>query len=137
MIVRDLGSVSLRILVLALVLSGWRPVLADPTFGRLFFTPEERLAIDRARASRPAADAESGTNPAPDRGPFRLDGVMQRSLGPAVAWIDGRATVLATDAPAAAGDRPAPRLDAEHVAIPMPGGGWLRLRPGTSVGAAP
>jgi hypothetical protein len=55
--------------------------------GRLFFTPEQREALDARRRARlpdkPAALAPSPTT--------RLDGSVKRSLGKSTVWVDGSA----------------------------------------------
>jgi hypothetical protein len=55
--------------------------------GRLFFTPEQREALDARRRARlpdkPAALAPSPTT--------RLEGSVKRSLGKSTVWIDGSA----------------------------------------------
>lgn len=69
----------------ALIFLAAQPAHAEP-LGRLFLTPAERQ-----RATRPATPAK----PAP---PPRLDGIITRSNGPAVIFLDGKAS------PAAPGD---------------------------------
>ena len=55
--------------------------------GRLFFTPEQRDALDARRKARlpdkPVALAPSPTT--------RIDGSVKRSLGKSTVWIDGSA----------------------------------------------
>lgn len=67
-------------------------VLAPPAaqaqeLGRLFFTPEQRDALDARRRARlpdkPAALAPSPTT--------RIDGSVKRSLGKSTVWVDGSA----------------------------------------------
>ncbi|MCB1890002.1 MAG: hypothetical protein KDH20_20520 [Rhodocyclaceae bacterium] len=60
---------------------------AEPdSFGRLFFSPAERLERDRPRAEAPAAPVVAAPI---DLGPMRLDGIVRRSDGTTVIWIDG------------------------------------------------
>ncbi len=62
---------------------------ADPAaaqeLGRLFFTPEQRAALDARRAARlpdnPVAAAPSPTT--------RVDGYVKRSSGKSTVWLDG------------------------------------------------
>jgi len=72
-------------LLLALMPAG--PAAAQE-LGRLFFTPEQRAALDARRAARlpdkPAAVAESPTT--------RVDGYVKRSSGKSTVWVDGEAT---------------------------------------------
>ena len=71
-------------LLLALLPAG--PAAAQ-ALGRLFFTPEQRAALDARRAARlpdkPAAAAESPTT--------RVDGYVKRSSGKSTVWVDGEA----------------------------------------------
>jgi len=71
-------------LLLALMPAG--PAAAQE-LGRLFFTPEQRAALDARRAARlpdkPAAAAESPTT--------RVDGFVKRSSGKSTVWVDGEA----------------------------------------------
>jgi hypothetical protein len=61
--------------------------VAAQELGRLFFTPEQREALDARRRARlpdkPAALAPSPTT--------RLDGSVKRSLGKSTVWVDGSA----------------------------------------------
>lgn len=60
-------------------------VSAQTPLGRLFFTPEERAALD---AGGPVhAEAETQTEIAPRR----LDGIVRRSDGRGTVWINGEA----------------------------------------------
>lgn len=53
--------------------------------GRLFFTPEKRLLLERQRVSNiQAAQSLEGET-------MSLDGVVQRSSGKSTVWINGRA----------------------------------------------
>lgn len=60
---------------------------AAQELGRLFFTPEQREALDARRKARlpdkPVAAAPSPTT--------RIDGSVQRSLGKSTVWVDGSA----------------------------------------------
>ena len=73
--------------------------------GRLFFTPEQRAALDARRKARvpdkPAAapQAESPIT--------RVNGAVQRSGGRSTVWVNGEA--IPEGAPAA-GAQPAPRI---------------------------
>jgi hypothetical protein len=63
---------------------------ADEPLGRLFFTPQQRAALDAGRrigATKPKAE-----RPPPRRTrAVRLDGIITRSDGERTVWIDGRA----------------------------------------------
>lgn len=59
---------------------------AQAPLGRLFFTPDERAALDAGgplHAEPPAAETELT--------PRRLDGIVRRSDGRATVWINGEA----------------------------------------------
>ena len=60
---------------------------AAQELGRLFFTPEQRDALDARRKARlpdkPAASAPSPTT--------RIDGYVQRSRGKSTVWVNGEA----------------------------------------------
>lgn len=68
-----------------------RAVLAQE-LGRLFFTPEQRDALDARRKARlpdkPAALAPSPTT--------RIDGSVTRSIGRSTLWVDGAAVPAGT-----------------------------------------
>lgn len=57
---------------------------ATTSLGRLFFTPEKRIALERQRLSniQEAQSLEGAT--------MSLDGVVQRSSGKSTVWINGR-----------------------------------------------
>lgn len=57
----------------------------SPTLGRLFFTPERRLALERIRLTS-ARETETVEGTA-----MSLDGVVVRSGGKSTVWINGRA----------------------------------------------
>ena len=71
---------------LALGLLGAVPAAAQE-LGRLFFTPEQRAALDARRAARlpdkPSVVRESPTT--------RVDGYVARSSGRSTVWVDGEA----------------------------------------------
>lgn len=72
------------------LLAGWliiAPALAaeEQTLGRLFFTPERRLALERQRTHNvQQAQALQGTT-------MTLDGVVYRSSGKSTVWINQHA----------------------------------------------
>ncbi len=65
------------------------PIHAEPSasapLGRLFFTPEKRIMLERQRLSniQETQTLEGAT--------MSLDGVVQRSSGKSTVWINGRA----------------------------------------------
>lgn len=66
---------------------------ADPAFGRLFMTPAERSSLDARRAAGEEPATAAAAAP-PDVVPAQvvLNGVLTRSRGPGVVWINGNAT---------------------------------------------
>jgi hypothetical protein len=87
--------------------------------GRLFFTPEQRAALDARRKSRvpdkPAAVVVASPT-------TRVDGFVKRSTGPSTVWVNGE--------PLPEGPGEAPRIG-PRVSIPLgEGGRRATLRPG-------
>jgi len=72
------------LLLLSLLLAA--PALRAQELGRLFFTPEQRSALDARRKARvpdkPAAAAVVSPT-------TRLDGYVKRSEGPSTVWVNG------------------------------------------------
>ena len=89
-------------------------------FGRLFFTPEERAALDaRRRARLPDKPAAAPAVAAPVT---RVDGYVRRSEGPSTVWVNGGRV-----------EEAAPGSDA-RVSIPLgQGAGRARLKPGETL----
>ena len=82
-----------RTVVIILLGLGATPGTAAEPLGRLFMTPEQRAALDAARA--PGNELLTATvqraKPravSPDA-PVLLNGVIRRSRGPNVAWVNG------------------------------------------------
>jgi hypothetical protein len=73
-------------LLAAVVAATARPCFAEE-LGRLFFTPEQRAALDARRKARvpdkPAANVSSPT--------MRLDGYVKRSSGRSTVWVNREA----------------------------------------------
>jgi len=64
---------------------------ADEGLGRLFFTPQQRVALDAGRriaAAKPKAGTASAKRPVRE---LRLDGIVTRSDGERTVWVNGRA----------------------------------------------
>lgn len=88
--------------------------------GRLFFTPEERAALDARRKAR-VPDKPAAT-PAAAAPMTRVDGFVRRSDGPSTVWVNG--------APA---EDASPGSDAR---VSIPGGergARARLKPGETL----
>jgi len=97
--------------------------------GRLFFTPEQRQALDARRKARvpdkPAAVVASPTT--------RVDGYVKRSSGPDTVWVNGEPLPEQTPE--------APRIDAprgeSRVSITIgESGNRVRLKPGQTLDRA-
>jgi hypothetical protein len=107
------------ILLIALLLPG---VAFAQEVGRLFFTPEQRAALDARRKARvpdkPAATVVASPT-------TRVDGFVKRSGGPSTVWVNGEALTEG------AGD--APRIGAQ-VSVPLgEGGRRANLKPGETL----
>jgi hypothetical protein len=89
---RPTGWLALLLLGATLVRSA---TAGEPaTLGRLFLSPEERRALDqeRERLHRPGSSGAASAVPGASAGDrVVLNGVVARSHGPAVAWLNGRA----------------------------------------------
>lgn len=73
------------LLAIALFIAGSASA-ADPVFGTLFFSAEERARLDRLR--RGESETNTGA-PAPGAG-SAMTGFVKRSDGRHTVWIDGR-----------------------------------------------
>ena len=103
-------------------------LLAPPAgaqeLGRLFFTPEQRAALDARRKAR-VPDRAAPLVAAPVT---RVDGFVKRSAGPSTVWINGES--LTENAPEA------PRIDARGSGVSLSvgeSGQRLRLKPGETL----
>jgi hypothetical protein len=93
----------------------------QPPLGRLFFTTEQRAALDaRRRAGVPDQSA-----PLPASPTTRLDGYVKRSGGKSTVWVNGRPI------PEAAPDAPRIGAGENRVAVPV---GESRARVGLKPG---
>jgi hypothetical protein len=88
--------------------------------GRLFFTPEQRSALDARRKARvPDKPAAVETVASPTT---RLDGYVKRSGGPSTVWVNGESVPENTPQ--------GPRID-ETVSLPVgDAGARVGLKPG-------
>ena len=59
---------------------------ADDGLGRLFTSPEERVALEAARGSRKEATPNTRSSGAPS---IAFEGVILRHGAPLVAWVNG------------------------------------------------
>lgn len=107
------------LLLLALLCAGGAAAQAQE-LGRLFFSEEQRAALDarrRARVPDKAAAAPAVASPT-----TRLDGFVKRSQGPSTVWVNGE--------PLQEGVRPGERT----VRVPVgDGGARVELKPGETL----
>ncbi|MBV8031279.1 MAG: hypothetical protein JO035_07205 [Betaproteobacteria bacterium] len=101
------------------------PAGAQEPLGRLFFTPEQRQALDARRKAR-LPDKPSG--PAAATPHVRLDGYVKRSDGRSTVWVNGESVpeTVQADSPriGAAGRDSRVSVNAGD------GGGRVELKPG-------
>jgi hypothetical protein len=116
------------LLLLPLAMALAAPTQAAEPLGRLFFTPEQRAALDARRKARvpdkPAAAAVASPV-------TRIDGYVKRSQGPSTVWMNGESLPE--------GSADTPRIDPPSrgqatVSIPVgEGGRRVHLKPGESL----
>jgi len=111
-----------RVLVL-LAAMGFAQVVLGQELGRLFFTQEQRAALDARRKAR-VPDKPTPTVASPTT---RVDGYVKRSSGPTTVWVNGE--------PLGEGAPEAPRVGAGRsegrVGVTVgEGGGRVDLKPG-------
>jgi hypothetical protein len=111
---------------LALLLAGAGSAVQAQELGRLFFTPEQRAALDARRKARvPDKPAAAVVVASPTT---RVDGFVRRSQGPSTVFVNGEP--LTTDAQA---DSPHIVRDRGEPKVSLPGGeaaARFTLRPG-------
>ena len=91
--------------------------------GRLFFTPEQRAALDARRKAR--VPDRPATAPLVASPITRVDGYVRRSQGPSTVWVNGASV-----------DDALPGSDA-RVSVPAgDGGARVRLKPGEALDRA-
>jgi hypothetical protein len=73
-------------LLLALACLLAAPAARAQELGRLFFTPDQRAALDARRRARVPDKPAAQTVVSPTT---RLDGYVQRSQGPSTVWVNG------------------------------------------------
>lgn len=104
--------------LLGLALSVPGPACAQEV-GRLFFTPEQRAALDARRKARVPDQPAPAVIISPTT---RVDGFVKRSGGPSTVWVNGE--------PLNEGGGDAPRIGAQ-VSVPLgEGGRRANLKPG-------
>ena len=137
----------LAFLVAALLLA---PIAEAQELGRLFFTPEQRAALDARRKARVPDKPTAATVVSPTT---RLDGYVKRSQGPSTVWVngegqletspeapriganrrdDGRVSIGVGESGARVGLKPGEILDRGTGEVrDLIGDGEIRVRPGT------
>jgi hypothetical protein len=112
-----------RLLVLLALLPALGAAQAQE-LGRLFFTPEQRAALDARRKARVPDTPAVAVVASPTT---RVDGYVRRSGGPATVWVNGEPLGVE----GAEGPRIVRRGNEDRVSIPV-GEGAIRfsLKPG-------
>jgi len=124
----------MRPAALAAVLAGLLGALAASgaaaqELGRLFFTPEQRAALDARRKAR--VPDKPAAAPQVESPVTRVNGVVQRSGGKSTVWVNGEAIPEGAQAGSEGIPRPA---GAGRVAVPSAeGAAGLELRVGESL----
>jgi len=135
------------LLLLACTLAA--PALQAQELGRLFFTPDQRAALDARRKARVPDRPNAPTVVSPTT---RLDGYVKRNEGPSTVWVngdplletspeapriganrrdDGRVSVPVGESGARVGLRPGETLDRGSGEVrDVIGDGEIRVRPG-------
>jgi len=133
---------SIRVLVAGVLLSLFADTgmaQAQQPLGRLFFSPEERARLDASRkealanAAKPKAAAPGeAPRPAPSARVLTLNGIVHRSDGETIVWVNGKPVPqrggAATVAPGSVG------ADAAGLVLPE-SGRRVHLKVGQSVEA--
>jgi hypothetical protein len=102
---------------------------AAQELGRLFFTPEQRTALDARRKAR-VPDKPAAT-PQVESPVTRVNGVVQRAGGKSTVWVNGEAIPESPQAGAQGAPRP---VGAGRVAVPLgEGDRGLDMRVGESL----
>ncbi|MEA3194032.1 MAG: hypothetical protein QOD26_2365 [Betaproteobacteria bacterium] len=96
--------------------------------GRLFFTPDQRAALDARRKARVPDKPAATTVVSPTT---RLDGYVKRSTGPSTVWVNGEGLLeTSPDAPRIG----ATSSDDGRVSVPVgEGGARVGMRPGETL----
>ena len=116
-----------RLLLLAALALPLAPAQAQE-LGRLFFTPDQRAALDARRKARVPDKPAAATVVSPTT---RLDGYVQRSNGPSTVWVNGEGLLeTSPEAPRIGANR----RDDGRVSVPVgESGARVGLRPGETL----
>jgi len=139
-------AISRFLLFVACVLAA--PASQAQELGRLFFTPDQRAALDARRKARVPDKPAAATVVSPTT---RLDGYVKRSTGPSTVWVnseglletspeaprigatrsdDGRVSIGVGDSGARVGMKPGETLDRGSGEVrDLIGDGEIRIRP--------
>ena len=121
-------TVSAAVVAAFLCLAGSGGVAAQE-LGRLFFTPDQRSALDARRKAR-VPDKPAAT-PQVESPVTRVNGVVQRAGGRSTVWVNGEAIQEGGQADAQGTPRPAGE---GRVSVPMgEGGRGIQMRVGESL----
>ncbi len=135
----------MKLLTVIMILAGIiaSAPLEAAEFGRLFLTPAQRAALDRARHAAPVPVAPEVNETAPladifieDESeiyePITVDGFVSRSNGPSTVWINGTNSFQG-DLGDFGIDAHQLRIDRSAVRVPVGGGSEpVLLKPGQS-----
>jgi hypothetical protein len=115
-----------RLLLLVAASIALVPAARAQELGRLFFTPDQRAALDARRKARVPDRAAAAVSPT-----TRLDGYVQRSGGPSTVWVNGEGQLeTSPDAPRIG----ATRRDDGRVSVPVgEGGARVGMKPGETL----
>ena len=116
-----------RLLLLVAASIALAPAARAQELGRLFFTPDQRAALDARRKAR-SPDKAAATVVSPTT---RLDGYVQRSGGPSTVWVNGEGQLeTSPDAPRIG----ATRRDDGRVSVPVgESGARVGMKPGETL----
>jgi len=117
-----------RLLLLVAASIALVPAARAQEIGRLFFTPDQRTALDARRKARvpdkPAAAAVASPT-------TRLDGYVKRSDGPSTVWVNGEGLLETSPEAPRIG---ATRRDDGRVSVPVgESGARVGLKPGETL----
>jgi hypothetical protein len=122
-------SSALAAILAALLGTATAGVAVAQELGRLFFTPEQRTALDARRKAR-VPDKPAAT-PQVESPVTRVNGVVQRAGGRSTVWVNGEAIPESPQAGAQGAPRPA---GAGRVSVPLgEGSKGLDMRVGESL----
>lgn len=114
-----------RLLLLGALALPLAPAQAQE-LGRLFFTPDQRAALDARRRARVPDRPNAVISPT-----TRLDGYVQRSGGPSTVWVNGEGQLETSPEAPRIG---ATRRDDGRVSVPVgESGARVGLKPGETL----